>query len=202
MSKATRLKAARRKQHNKTAKVRAREWAEKQEQWRLENEAARAKRAAEAATEAKFSEPLPPPDPLSKLLGHYLDGSLTPAGLLGQRSGLDVLDIARTVQQIGGISFVDTEGSLGSDGVWNFVHEPGIKPSLETTLKDVKVADPNQYHTEQCKANHRERVIEASRIESELLAKGEEGLAVYLRPTITLCTCDNKPEDEDGSDPA
>lgn len=202
MSKATRLKAARRKQHNKSAKARAQEWKERCAVLRAEGEAARARRAAEAATEAKISEPLPPADPLARLLDGVLDGGKLPGSLYHPDGTLDLLKITSRVHSLGGVAFIDTEGfssdtcslKLGKDGVLDAFCEPG----MPMARKDFKVGDPKAQHTEQCMARHMARYTEAGRIEAELLAKGEEALACYLYPTFMICTCD-EPEDEDGS---
>ena len=202
MSKATRLKAARRKQHNKTAKARAQEWKERCAVLRAEGEAARARRAAETATETKISEPLPPTDPLARLFDGVLDGGKLPGSLYHPDGTLDLLKITSRVHSLGGLAFIDTENSVfgssiiskGSDGLFDAICEPG----MPMARKDFKIGDPKAKHTEQCMARHMARYTEAGRIEAELLAKGEEALACYLYPSFMICTCD-EPEDEDGS---
>lgn len=119
MSKHTRLKAARRKQHNKSAKARAREWAERCAQMRREGEAARLQRTiqaavAAAAIETKITEPLPPTDPLSLLLEGCFDGSKLPAGLYYPDGTLNLYNIVQRVRHLGGVAFIDTEGTHGS----------------------------------------------------------------------------------------
>ena len=109
MSKATRLKAARRKQHNKTAKVRAREWAEQCAARRQKADEIRAQILA-AASELKISEPLPPADPLSQMLDGCLDGGKLPAGLYYPDGTLNLYNIAQRVRHLGGVAFIDTEG--------------------------------------------------------------------------------------------
>lgn len=113
MSKYKRLKAARRKQHNTTAKVRAREWVEQCAARRQKADEIRAQVLA-TASELKISEPLPPTDPLSKLLDGFLDGGELPAGLYHPDGTLDLFSIVQRVQRLGGVSFIDTEGSIHS----------------------------------------------------------------------------------------
>lgn len=113
MSKHKRLKAARRKQHNTTAKVRAREWAEQCAARRQKADEIRAQILA-TASELKISEPLPPTDPLSKLLDGFLDGGKLPAGLYHPDGTLDIFKIATRVKSLGGLAFIDTEGPIKS----------------------------------------------------------------------------------------
>ncbi|QXO10252.1 hypothetical protein pEaSNUABM37_00293 [Erwinia phage pEa_SNUABM_37] len=208
MSKHKRRKAAQRKQHNVTAKDRAREWQERLLKSRTQAEVERALRAAETK-EVKISEPLPPTDPLSMLLDGVLDGGrvrsasqLLP-GLYNPDGTLDLLKIATRFQSLGGVSFIDTEGSLfghsettrDKDGVWTTVCEPG----MQMARKDIKVGNPNDKHTEQCMARHMARVNEAGEAQTKLLEAGEEALACYLLPVLMVCTCDqvDEPENED-----
>lgn len=218
MSKATRLKAVRRKQHNKTAKVRAREWKERCAVIRAEGEAARARRMAEAAAKPTIVEDSKPNDLFTETMtaifgsagiasgiSHHLPGLVS-----GLRTALPeiwnpngTLDIHALANRK--LPLIDTEGfssdtcslKLGKDGVLDAFCEP----SISMARKDFKVGDPKAHHTEQCMGRHRARYTEAGRIEAELLAKGEDALACYLYPTFMICTCD-EPEDEDGSTPA
>lgn len=189
MNKATRLKAARRKQHNKSAKARALEWTARCAVMRQEGEAARARRVAEATATANISEPLPPVDPLAKLLEGYLDGSqvmitnpsqdahnlMQILPTLWRADGtLDVLELAKRKLPV-----IDTEG-----------------------IRPFKLGNPRDKHTVQCMARHHARVAEAVQAEADLLAKGEEALACYLLPVLMACTCDEHPGVKDGQTPA
>ena len=175
MSKATRLKAVRRKQHNKTAKVRAREWKERCAVIRAEGEAARARRMAEAAAKPTIVEDSKPNDLFTETMTAIFGSAGIASGISHHLPGL-----------VSGLRVALPE-------IWN--------PNGTLDVKDFKVGDPKAQHTEQCMARHRARSTEAGRIEAELLAKGEDALACYLYPTFMICTCD-EPEDEDGSTPA
>lgn len=78
MKKHKRLKAAKRKQHNTTAKVRHQEWLERCRIRDLEWETTKAERLAKAQADPKPVEPYIPTDPLLRLFDSYLDGSVAP----------------------------------------------------------------------------------------------------------------------------
>lgn len=80
MSKHKRLKTARRKQHNKSAKARNLEWLSYCSMRRQQAEAQRAQREAEALANPIVNSP--PADPMSLLLDSFVDGGTLPANSL------------------------------------------------------------------------------------------------------------------------
>lgn len=203
MSKHKRLKAARRKQHNTTAKERDRQWKadclSRREQYLLD-----AQRRELEGCNVKVAPPKSK-DTIEQILDGVLSGNaITSAYGFGLASvlpqlwgpgGLNIYELANRR-----LPTIDTEGftsdacslKLSEDGVFDAFCEPGIPMAR----KPIKVGDPDEPHTEQCMARHTARCDEAARVEADMIAKGEEALAVYLHPTFMICTCD-EPENEE-----
>lgn len=121
IAKRARTKAARRKQHNATAKIRHQEWVERCRVRDLEWEATKAERLAKAQADPKPVEPYIPTDPLSRLFGHHFTIDEMPATsdelrtlcnampqLWHPNGVLDVFAIANHSK-----SLIDTEGFHG-----------------------------------------------------------------------------------------
>lgn len=195
-TKRARTKAARRKQHNATAKERDRQW-KADCLSRREQYLADAQRRELEGVNVKAAPPRPK-DTLEQILDGAISGSSTTFDLtrtlgvtlplLWGAGGLDLFELAKRR-----VPLFDTEGEA-----LTCLNEPGmfVKP------KDFKIADPNAPHTEQCKANHQQLVNEAFDAEQRLIAMGEEALAVYLYPTVRMCTCENETKGTSDNDPS
>jgi len=109
MSKHKRLKAAKRKQHNKSAKVRSAEWKEYCRTRDLELAAIREQRERERA---EAPPPAPPKNHIDRALDMFLDdGALLP-GLYHSDGTLDLLNLVKRAESLGGLVFIDTEDSI------------------------------------------------------------------------------------------
>lgn len=112
MSKHKRLKAARRKQHNATAKERDRQWKadclSRREQYLLDVQ----RRELEGCN-VKVDPPRSK-DTIEQMLDGFLDGGKLPAGLYHPDGTLDLFNIVKRVQSLGGLAFIDTEGPIRS----------------------------------------------------------------------------------------
>lgn len=192
MSKHKKALAARRKQHNKSAKARHAVWAAEQQSRRERWLEEKARREAEAANVKSA------PPKSRQIIEDELD-----ALLMGSSSNIPWMRFLSTA----GISNIERLKQLVPEVDIEAAYprtpkeaEEAItcKPGMQLPRKNFKVGDPKAQHTDQCMARHMARCTEASRVEADLLAKGEEALACYLYPTFMICTCD-EPEDEDGS---
>lgn len=113
MSKHKRLKAAKRKQHNKSAKARNLEWLSYCSTRRQQAEAQRSQRAAEALANPIVSSP--PADPMSLLLDGFVDGGTLPTNALLGNGFVGIFNVVHNAV----LPHIDTENchapKLGSN---------------------------------------------------------------------------------------